>query len=198
MDRLQRMLGAGGMGGAGAGVGDAPQQDTSEQIYISSLALLKMLKHGRAGVPLEVMGLMLGEFVDEYTVKVRACTGWSVCCSTCRHGPAAEKKCGRAGSCRRCRRGSSSRADWSCGSAANAGRRRCRLPVLPAGGGRVCDAAVGYRRERGGGGPRLPNQDARHAQTSWQVRTGEGWVTTACAAAGRALAAPTPVRGVGQ
>lgn len=28
-----------------------------------------MLKHGRAGVPLEVMGLMLGEFVDEYTVK---------------------------------------------------------------------------------------------------------------------------------
>ena len=25
---------------------------------------------GRAGVPLEVMGLMLGEFVDEYTVKV--------------------------------------------------------------------------------------------------------------------------------
>ncbi|PRW05786.1 26S proteasome non-ATPase regulatory subunit 14-like protein [Chlorella sorokiniana] len=69
MDRLQRMLGAGGMGG-GAGAGDAPQQDTSEQIYISSLALLKMLKHGRAGVPLEVMGLMLGEFVDEYTVKV--------------------------------------------------------------------------------------------------------------------------------
>lgn len=54
MDRLQRMLGAGGMGGGGAGVGDAPQQDTSEQIYISSLALLKMLKHGRAGVPLEV------------------------------------------------------------------------------------------------------------------------------------------------
>lgn len=29
-----------------------------------------MLKHGRAGVPLEVMGLMLGEFVDEYTVSV--------------------------------------------------------------------------------------------------------------------------------
>lgn len=47
-----------------------PLPDTSEQIYISSLALLKMLKHGRAGVPLEVMGLMLGEFVDEYTVKV--------------------------------------------------------------------------------------------------------------------------------
>ncbi|KAL4440618.1 hypothetical protein ABPG75_003619 [Micractinium tetrahymenae] len=69
MDRLQRMLGAGGMGGAGPG-GDTALADTSEQIYISSLALLKMLKHGRAGVPLEVMGLMLGEFVDEYTVKV--------------------------------------------------------------------------------------------------------------------------------
>lgn len=29
-----------------------------------------MLKHGRAGVPLEVMGLMLGSFVDDYTIKV--------------------------------------------------------------------------------------------------------------------------------
>ncbi|MBA0612912.1 hypothetical protein Godav_013458, partial [Gossypium davidsonii] len=36
----------------------------------TSLALLKMLKHGRAGVPMEVMGLMLGGFVDEYTVRV--------------------------------------------------------------------------------------------------------------------------------
>lgn len=49
---------------------DAPKVDTAEQVYISSLALLKMLKHGRAGVPMEVMGLMLGEFVDEYTVRV--------------------------------------------------------------------------------------------------------------------------------
>ena len=49
---------------------DAPMADTSEQVYISSLALLKMLKHGRAGVPMEVMGLMLGEFVDDFTVKV--------------------------------------------------------------------------------------------------------------------------------
>jgi hypothetical protein len=37
-----------GMGGAGQGgpPGDTPQVDTAEQIYISSLALLKMLKHG--------------------------------------------------------------------------------------------------------------------------------------------------------
>lgn len=71
MDRLQRMLGHGGLGGMGAAAaGDAPQMDTAETIHISSVALIKMLKHGRAGVPLEVMGLMLGEFVDEYTVKV--------------------------------------------------------------------------------------------------------------------------------
>lgn len=47
MDRLQRMF---AMGGGGGGMGgppaDTPQVDTSEQIYISSLALIKMLKHG--------------------------------------------------------------------------------------------------------------------------------------------------------
>ncbi|KAI9032312.1 26S proteasome non-ATPase regulatory subunit 14 [Hyaloraphidium curvatum] len=72
MDRLQRLFGAQGAGGAAQaqpGV-DTPAVDTSEVIHISSLALLKMLKHGRAGVPMEVMGLMLGEFVDEYTVRV--------------------------------------------------------------------------------------------------------------------------------
>eukprot|EP00878_Enallax_costatus_P004094 GHUV01004320.1.p1 GENE.GHUV01004320.1~~GHUV01004320.1.p1 ORF type:complete len:312 (+),score=105.96 GHUV01004320.1:820-1755(+) len=71
MDRIQRMLaGMQGGGGQGGPPGDTPQVDTAEQIYISSLALLKMLKHGRAGVPMEVMGLMLGEFVDDYTVRV--------------------------------------------------------------------------------------------------------------------------------
>ena len=49
---------------------DANLIDNSETVYISSLALLKMLRHGRAGVPMEVMGLMLGEFVDDYTVRV--------------------------------------------------------------------------------------------------------------------------------
>jgi len=67
MERLLRSLG-GGMGQP-APPSDAPKVDTAEQVYISSLALLKMLKHGRAGVPMEVMGLMLGEFVDEYTVR---------------------------------------------------------------------------------------------------------------------------------
>ena len=36
-----------------------------------SLHLLKTLSTlGRAGVPMEVMGLMLGEFVDDYTIRV--------------------------------------------------------------------------------------------------------------------------------
>ena len=43
-----------------APMADTPLVDTAEMVYISSLALLKMLKHGRAGVPMEVMGLMLG------------------------------------------------------------------------------------------------------------------------------------------
>jgi len=60
----------GGAGGAGQNDPNAELADTSEQIQISSLALLKMLKHARAGVPMEVMGLMLGEFVDEYTITV--------------------------------------------------------------------------------------------------------------------------------
>ncbi|KAF1315290.1 26s proteasome non-atpase regulatory subunit 14, partial [Globisporangium splendens] len=70
MDRLQRLFGnlpgLPGQGGPGA---DGPLVDTAEKVHISSLALLKMLKHGRAGVPMEVMGLMLGEFVDDYTVN---------------------------------------------------------------------------------------------------------------------------------
>jgi len=71
MQNLQQMLGGmGGMGGLQPPGVDTPVVDTAEMVYISSLALLKMLKHGRAGVPMEVMGLMLGEFVDDYTVRV--------------------------------------------------------------------------------------------------------------------------------
>ena len=49
---------------------EVPQPDTGEQIYISSLALLKMLKHSRSGIPFEVMGLMVGEIHDDYTITV--------------------------------------------------------------------------------------------------------------------------------
>jgi 26S proteasome regulatory subunit N11 len=70
MERLQQLMrgmpGGGGLGGAG---GDAPTPDCAEKVHVSSLALLKMLKHGRAGVPMEVMGLMLGQFVDDYTIN---------------------------------------------------------------------------------------------------------------------------------
>ena len=67
--QLQRLIQ--GMGGGPGGPSlDHPVPDTSEQIYISSLALLKMLKHGRAGIPMEVVGLMLGEFIDDFTIKV--------------------------------------------------------------------------------------------------------------------------------
>lgn len=68
MDRLSRLFGnLPGLGNAAA-VPDTPAVDTAEKVQISSLALLKMLKHGRAGVPMEVMGLMLGQFVDDYTI----------------------------------------------------------------------------------------------------------------------------------
>lgn len=70
---LQRLMMMQGMGG-GANIPqpgvDMEQPDTGEQIYISSLSLLKMMKHCRAGVPFEVMGLMVGEIVDEYTITV--------------------------------------------------------------------------------------------------------------------------------
>lgn len=70
MDRFQRLFNnISGLQGAGGPGTDSPLCDTAEKVHISSLALLKMLKHGRAGVPMEVMGLMLGEFVDDYTVN---------------------------------------------------------------------------------------------------------------------------------
>ncbi len=58
MDRLQRIF-QGSQGGAGMGgaAGDSPQVDTSEQIYISSLALLKMLKHGAPHPLLFIVGM---------------------------------------------------------------------------------------------------------------------------------------------
>jgi len=66
---LRKILQMSGMGAPPTGQ-DSEVVDTAETIQISSLALLKMLKHGRAGVPMEVMGLMLGTFIDDYTVRV--------------------------------------------------------------------------------------------------------------------------------
>lgn len=67
---LQRLVSQAGGFSLGDLGGSTAVIDNSESVNISSLALLKMLKHGRAGVPMEVMGLMLGDFVDEYTVNV--------------------------------------------------------------------------------------------------------------------------------
>lgn len=68
MDRLLRGL---AMNMGAKDVSDDPSHpDTAETVHISALALLKMLRHARSGVPLEVMGLMLGSFVDDYTINV--------------------------------------------------------------------------------------------------------------------------------
>ena len=68
------MMGMGGMGGFGMGQQRNPETsyvpDTSERINIAPLALLKMLKHCRSGIPFEVMGVMLGEYIDEYKIEV--------------------------------------------------------------------------------------------------------------------------------
>ena len=71
---MQDLFNLGALAGMGGGRRQGPamdteMNDTSEQIYISPLSLLKMLRHGKAGIPLEVMGLMLGTQIDEYTVK---------------------------------------------------------------------------------------------------------------------------------
>ena len=56
-------------------MGQGPQKparksDTCEKIRINGLSLLKMLKHGRQGIPLEVIGIMLGTKIDEFTLEV--------------------------------------------------------------------------------------------------------------------------------
>ena len=45
--------------------------DVSEKLNLSSLSLIKMLRHGKAGIPIEVMGLMLGKFIDPIHIQVQ-------------------------------------------------------------------------------------------------------------------------------
>ena len=52
MDRIQQLMR--GMPGSSSS-SDGPLADSCEKVHVSSLALLKMLKHGRAGVPMEVI-----------------------------------------------------------------------------------------------------------------------------------------------
>uniref|UniRef100_A0A8R1U1I4 26S proteasome regulatory subunit RPN11 n=1 Tax=Onchocerca volvulus TaxID=6282 RepID=A0A8R1U1I4_ONCVO len=69
MERLLRLIGFNGLP-KGSPQDVLKHPDTCEILYVSSLALLKMLRHSRAGIPMEVMGLMLGEFVDDFTINV--------------------------------------------------------------------------------------------------------------------------------
>lgn len=54
----------------GGGHGPEFTADSGEQLILSPLALIKMLKHCRAGIPMEVMGMMIGEIIDDYTISV--------------------------------------------------------------------------------------------------------------------------------
>ena len=54
-----------GMGQSSAPT-DSPVVDTAEQVYISSLALLKMLKHGRAG---NFISLIIHKRVENVPLK---------------------------------------------------------------------------------------------------------------------------------
>ncbi|KAH0573546.1 26S proteasome non-ATPase regulatory subunit [Spironucleus salmonicida] len=46
------------------------QTDSSETVVISTIALIKMVKHAQRGIPVEVMGLCLGSFIDQYTIYI--------------------------------------------------------------------------------------------------------------------------------
>ncbi|ORC93289.1 proteasome regulatory non-ATPase subunit 11 [Trypanosoma theileri] len=70
MQNVANMIRAQAGASGGMAVPSEDLRDTAETVQISSLALLKMLLHGRAGVPLEVMGLMIGEQIDNYTIRV--------------------------------------------------------------------------------------------------------------------------------
>jgi len=45
--------------------------DCAEILNISSLSLVKMIRHGKAGIPIEVMGLMLGKFKNTIHIQVQ-------------------------------------------------------------------------------------------------------------------------------
>lgn len=44
--------------------------DTSETIHLNALSFLKMLKHSSSDKPKEIIGILLGNFIDDYTINV--------------------------------------------------------------------------------------------------------------------------------
>lgn len=108
---------------------------------------------GRAGVPMEVMGLMLGEFVDDYTIRVADVFAMPQV-----------------------------RLFSSPSSMENERERKTSTSTLA--GKKLTsffpqknskqNLTVRHGRLRRGGGPGLPDEDARHAPPGWPPRDGEG------------------------
>jgi 26S proteasome regulatory subunit N11 len=44
--------------------------DYNETVQVSSIALLKIIRHAQTGIPIEVMGIMLGKFLNKTTVII--------------------------------------------------------------------------------------------------------------------------------
>lgn len=53
-----------------AGIQSQGHFDTAETVQVAGIALLKMLKTAKSGIPNEVYGLVVGRFIDDYTVSV--------------------------------------------------------------------------------------------------------------------------------
>mmetsp|Transcript_21873 Transcript_21873/g.42490 ORF Transcript_21873/g.42490 Transcript_21873/m.42490 type:complete len:303 (-) Transcript_21873:2688-3596(-) len=44
--------------------------DPCEVVHLTSIALLKIIRHSQMGIPIEVMGIMLGKFIDKTSLEI--------------------------------------------------------------------------------------------------------------------------------
>ena len=44
--------------------------DHSEKVFINGLSLLKILKHAKIGIPQEIIGILLGQKIDDFTLQI--------------------------------------------------------------------------------------------------------------------------------
>ncbi|ABW98050.1 prsS13 (nucleomorph) [Hemiselmis andersenii] len=53
---------------------DRPEEqggfEACEVVQLTSIALLKIIRHSQMGIPIEVMGIMLGKFIDNTTIEI--------------------------------------------------------------------------------------------------------------------------------
>jgi len=49
---------------------DQTVYEASEVVQLTSIALLKIIRHSQMGIPIEVMGIMLGKFIDKTTIEI--------------------------------------------------------------------------------------------------------------------------------